>query len=51
MVDASGTADSCENGVTGYSGSAGAQCDVFVGKCTIPYRDREIKTIGYWVNK
>jgi hypothetical protein len=22
-----------------------------VGRCTIPYRDREIKTIGYWVNK
>lgn len=50
-VNHDGTADACENGVTGYEGSTGAQCDVFVGKCTIPYRDREIKTIGYWVNK
>ncbi|MFO0591031.1 MAG: hypothetical protein U0441_26035 [Polyangiaceae bacterium] len=50
-ADANGTADACENAVTGYKGASGSQCDTFVGKCTIPYRDREIKTIGYWVNK
>jgi len=50
-ADGNGTADACDNAVTGYAGSAGSQCDVFVGKCTIPYRDREVKTIGYWVNK
>lgn len=50
-ADANGTADACENAVTGYSGSSGAQCDTFVGKCTLPYRDRQIKTIGYWVNR
>jgi hypothetical protein len=45
---ANGTADACEGVSTGHKGS---QCDVFVGKCTIPIRDRQIKTIGYWVNK
>lgn len=50
-ADQNGTADTCENGATGYKGSTGSQCDVFVGKCTIPYRDRQIKTVGYWVNK
>ncbi|MFT3770986.1 MAG: hypothetical protein QM820_36680 [Minicystis sp.] len=50
-ADRNGTADACENAVTGYTGSAGAQCDVFAGKCTIPYRDRQVKTIGYWVNQ
>ncbi len=49
--DQNGTDDQCENPVTGYAGSSGSQCDVHVGKCTIPYRDREIKTVGFWVNK
>jgi hypothetical protein len=42
-----GTADEC----AGYVGAKGSQCDVFVKKCTIPYRDRQIKTVGWWVNK
>jgi hypothetical protein len=46
-ADGDGTADQC----AGASRSSGSQCDLNVGKCTIPYRDREIKTIGYWVNK
>jgi hypothetical protein len=50
-ADKNGTADQCENGVTGYAGSTGSQCDIYQGKCTIPYRDREIKTVTYWVNK
>ncbi len=50
-TDKDGTADECENSKTGYAGSTGSQCDTFVKKCTIPYRDREIATIGYWVNK
>lgn len=49
-VDGNGTADACENAATGYTGSLGSQCDVFTNKCTIPYRDRAIKTVGYWVN-
>lgn len=45
---ANGTADQCEAVGTAHKGS---QCDVFTKKCTIPYRDRSIKTIAYWVNK
>ena len=40
----------CSSEVTGYTGSKGSLCDVHVKKCTIPVRDREVKTIGYWVN-
>ena len=47
---ADGTADECTNDKTGYTGSTGSQCDVVIGKCTIPVRDREVKTIGYWLN-
>ncbi len=50
-ADNDGTADQCANTTTGYKGSNGSQCDKFVGKCTLPYRDRTIRTIGYWVNK
>lgn len=49
--DHDGTADQCSNDVTGWTGSSGSQCDVFTKRCTIPYRDREIKTVGYWINK
>ena len=50
-ADDNGTADQCSNEITHYEGHTGSQCDVHVKKCTIPVRDREIKTIGYWVNK
>ena len=46
-----GTADACANDVTGYKGHTGSRCDVTVGKCTIPVRDRERKTVGYWFNR
>ncbi|HTJ80586.1 MAG TPA: zinc-dependent metalloprotease, partial [Polyangiaceae bacterium] len=49
-VDENGSADQCENTLTGYEGSQGSQCDVASSRCTIPYRDRELKTVGYWVN-
>lgn len=49
--DNDGTADACANSLTGYAGNAGSQCDTTVGKCTIPVRDRQIKTNGYWLNK
>ncbi len=49
-ADANGTADACERELTGWEGSDGAQCDVASSLCTIPYRDREIRTTGYWVN-
>jgi hypothetical protein len=49
-ADADGTADACDNGKTGYTGSKGAQCDVHIGKCTLPVRDRSVSTVGYWLN-
>ncbi|MBL0198286.1 MAG: hypothetical protein IPQ09_29515 [Myxococcales bacterium] len=49
--DADGSADQCANTSTGYKGSKGSQCDVHIGKCTLPVRDRQIKTVGYWLNK
>lgn len=48
--DRDGTADACANDLTRYSGSRGSQCDVHIGKCTLPVRDREVRTIGYWLN-
>ncbi len=48
--DKDGTADACANETTGYAGNTGSQCDVYVGKCTLPIRDREIMTVGYWLN-
>ncbi|MBX3232699.1 MAG: zinc-dependent metalloprotease [Labilithrix sp.] len=48
--DGDGTADECQPEVAGYSGSLGSQCDVYIGRCTIPVRDRKIKPIGYWLN-
>ncbi len=48
--DGNGTDDQCENATTGYAGSSGSQCDLWAKKCTIPYRDRVVKTNGYWVN-
>ncbi len=49
-LDNDGTADACHPSITGYTGNLGSQCDVFAQKCTIPYRDRELKTVGYFVN-
>ena len=46
-----GTADACANDVTGYEGNTGSQCDVYVNKCTIPVRDREVRTVGYFLNR
>ncbi len=48
--DKDGTADACSNDVTKYKGATGSQCDTIIGKCTIPVRDRPIKTMGYWLN-
>ncbi|AKU98044.1 hypothetical protein AKJ09_04708 [Labilithrix luteola] len=48
--DKDGTADVCDNTVTHYKGSKGSQCDVHIGKCTIPVRDRPVKTNAYWLN-
>jgi hypothetical protein len=44
-----GTADACA-GAAGVT-MGGSQCDMALAKCTIPLRQREIKTFGYWVNK
>jgi hypothetical protein len=50
-ADKNGTADACENAITGYDGHAGSQCDVTEHRCTLPVRDRELKTIAYFLNK
>ena len=49
--DKNGTADACENAATGYKGHTGSQCDVTEHRCTIPVRDRELRTIAYFLNK
>lgn len=46
-----GSADACENSVTQYQFSTGSQCDTIIGKCTIPVRDRKVKTIRWWLNQ
>jgi hypothetical protein len=43
-LDRNGTADECE------AAGAGSRCDVFKGKCTLPYAKREAITIPWYVN-
>ncbi len=45
-ADKNGTADSCE----GQGNVGGSQCDIHIGKCTIPVRERPVKTMGWWLN-
>ena len=42
-LDGNGTADECQ------AAGAGARCDVFTQKCTLPYRDRKVRTIPWYV--
>ncbi|MBX3209521.1 MAG: hypothetical protein KF764_31090 [Labilithrix sp.] len=49
-ADGDGTADECTADRTKYAGHSGSQCDVYIGKCTIPVRDRQIKPIAFWLN-
>jgi hypothetical protein len=49
-LDNDGTADQCHPTNTGYEGNLGSQCDTRAGQCTIPYRDREVRTVTYHVN-
>ena len=49
-TDRDGTADACANALTGYTGHSGSQCDVTENRCTIPVRDRELRTIAYHLN-
>ncbi len=48
-ADNNGTDDQCENAKTRYEGSLGAQCSLR-DRCTIPYRDREVAKIAYFVD-
>jgi hypothetical protein len=48
-LDANGSDDQCENSITGWAGAEGSQCSAR-NRCTIPYRDRELQTVGYWMN-
>ncbi len=43
--DQNGTEDECEKV------GRGSRCDAFSGECTIPYRDRKVKTIAWHVNR
>lgn len=45
-----GTDDQCENEATDYAGSEGSQCSA-KNRCTLPYRDRELKPILFFMNK
>lgn len=47
--DGNGTDDQCENADTGYDGAEGSQCSAR-NRCTVPYRDRDVKPISYYVN-
>ncbi|MFT3768851.1 MAG: hypothetical protein QM820_25690 [Minicystis sp.] len=42
--DANGTADECE------AAGPGSRCDVFKGKCTLPYAQRQAVTIPWYIN-
>jgi len=42
-TDGNGTADECEGA------GAGARCDVYTQKCTLPYRERQTRTIPWYV--
>lgn len=42
--DANGTEDECE------SVGRGSRCDAVVGECTLPLRDRQLRTIAWHVN-
>jgi len=44
-----GTADECQ-AVKDKTGVGGSQCDVFKGKCTLPYVKRAHKTIPWYIN-
>lgn len=48
-ADGNGTDDQCENKRTGYDGREGAQCSLR-NRCTIPYRDRDIAKVTYYVD-
>ncbi len=43
-----GTADQC--GASTAADRAGSQCDLVMGRCTLPYRQRAVRTIAYYVN-
>ncbi len=40
-----GTADQCP------SAHPGSQCDTVMGRCTLPYRERAVRTIAYYTNQ
>jgi|GEM_PF-316524 len=44
-ANSNGTADACES-----ANRPGSQCDQVMGRCTIPYREREIRPIAYYTN-
>jgi hypothetical protein len=49
--DNDGTADQCVDYQAYYGESSGSQCNLFTRRCTIPYRDRQIKPMDWWVNR
>src|SRR6185295_15349818 len=42
-LDQDGTADECA------AAGSGARCDVFTRTCTLPYRERTVRTIPWYV--
>lgn len=45
-----GIADECEGPSSSAGLHHGSQCDEYIGRCTIPVRDRKVKTNAYWLN-
>ncbi|MFO0759120.1 MAG: hypothetical protein U0359_21690 [Byssovorax sp.] len=43
-LDGDGTADECKDA------GKGSRCDIFKGKCTLPYADRKTVTIPWYIN-
>jgi hypothetical protein len=44
-----GTADQC--GTSADAARAGSQCDLVMRRCTLPYRQRTVRPIAYYINR
>ncbi|MFO0737912.1 MAG: zinc-dependent metalloprotease [Labilithrix sp.] len=48
--DKNGIADECDAAAAAQGLAHGSQCDEYIGRCTIPVRNRKVKTNAYWLN-
>ena len=47
-ANSDGTADQCQTAAAGAH--PGSQCDTVMGRCTLPYRERAVRPVVYYVN-